>query len=117
MKLEVSCTSELWNTQELEERVLCLQQMPELVSVEKYSPEELNRIQVATERIREDSEVLIVIGTGADYEKAHRMMKFYGHHFYNVLPKEELVITYLSHIEEDTPDLKESMEKHILGIT
>ena len=34
-----------------------------------------------------------------------------------VLPKEELVITYLSHIEEDTPDLKESMEKHILGIT
>ena len=34
-----------------------------------------------------------------------------------VLPKEELVITYLSHIEEDTPDLKGSMEKHILGIT
>ncbi len=34
-----------------------------------------------------------------------------------VLPKEELVITYLAHIEEDTPDLKESMEKHILGIT
>ena len=33
-----------------------------------------------------------------------------------VLPKEELVITYLAHIEDDTPDLKESMEKHILGI-
>lgn len=33
-----------------------------------------------------------------------------------VLPEEELVITYLAHIEDDTPDLKESMEKHILGI-
>lgn len=33
-----------------------------------------------------------------------------------VLPKEELVITYLAHIEDDTPDLKESMEKYILGI-
>lgn len=33
-----------------------------------------------------------------------------------ILPKEELVITYLAHIEDDTPDLKESMEKHILGI-
>ena len=33
-----------------------------------------------------------------------------------ILPKEELVITYLSHIEDDTPDLKNSMERHILGI-
>ena len=33
-----------------------------------------------------------------------------------ILPKEELVITYLSHIEDDTPDLKLSMEKHLLGI-
>ena len=33
-----------------------------------------------------------------------------------ILPKEELVITYLSHIEDDTPDLKNSMEKHILGV-
>ncbi|MBQ8556573.1 MAG: serine hydrolase [Clostridia bacterium] len=32
-----------------------------------------------------------------------------------VLPKEGLVITYLAHIEEDCPELKESMEKHILG--
>lgn len=33
-----------------------------------------------------------------------------------VLPKEKLVITYLSHIEEDIPELKESMEKNILGL-
>lgn len=33
-----------------------------------------------------------------------------------VLPKEKLVITYLSHIEEDLPELKESMERNILGL-
>ncbi len=33
-----------------------------------------------------------------------------------VLPQEKLVITYLSHIEEDIPELKESMEKNILGL-
>lgn len=31
-----------------------------------------------------------------------------------VLPKDGLVISYLSHIEEDNPQLKESMEKYIL---
>ena len=33
------------------------------------------------------------------------------------LPEEGIVITYLAHIEEDNPELKDSMEKHILGIT
>lgn len=33
-----------------------------------------------------------------------------------VLPARGLVITYLSHIEDDTADLKVSMEKYILGI-
>lgn len=33
-----------------------------------------------------------------------------------VLPGDELVICYLSHIEEETSELKESMEKHLLGI-
>lgn len=32
------------------------------------------------------------------------------------LPKQELMITFLSHIEEDTYGLKQSMEKHLLGI-
>jgi len=32
------------------------------------------------------------------------------------LPKQKLIITYLSHIEEDSHDLIESMEKNILGI-
>lgn len=33
-----------------------------------------------------------------------------------ILPQEGYVITYLSHIEEESNALKESMEKHILGI-
>lgn len=33
-----------------------------------------------------------------------------------VLPKDELVIGYLSHIEEETSELKVSMERHLLGI-
>jgi CubicO group peptidase (beta-lactamase class C family) len=34
-----------------------------------------------------------------------------------ILPKEKLLVTYLSHIEDSSPALKESMEKHILGIS
>lgn len=33
-----------------------------------------------------------------------------------VLPERELIITYLSHIEDDSHDLLDSMEKNILGI-
>lgn len=33
-----------------------------------------------------------------------------------VLPQRNMVITYLAHIEDDSPDLQLSMEKHILGI-
>lgn len=32
-----------------------------------------------------------------------------------VLPKRELIITYLAHIEDDSHDLLSSMEKNILG--
>ncbi len=32
-----------------------------------------------------------------------------------VLPREELIITYLSHIENNCPELMISMEKNILG--
>ena len=33
-----------------------------------------------------------------------------------MLPKQGLVITYLSHIEDDSHDLLDSMEKNIVGI-
>ena len=34
-----------------------------------------------------------------------------------VLPKRGIIVTYLSHIEDDSHDLLDSMEKNILGIT
>ena len=34
-----------------------------------------------------------------------------------VLPKRNIIVTYLSHIEDDSHDLLNSMEKNILGIT
>ena len=33
-----------------------------------------------------------------------------------VLPEKGVTVTYLSHIEEKCPQLRESMERHILGI-
>ena len=33
-----------------------------------------------------------------------------------MLPGQGIIVTYLSHIENDSHDLLESMEKHILGI-
>lgn len=33
-----------------------------------------------------------------------------------IIPKQEIIITYLSHIEDDSQDLKYSMEKYIFGI-
>ncbi len=33
-----------------------------------------------------------------------------------VLPDEKIMVTYLSHIEEELPELKESMESNILGL-
>ena len=34
-----------------------------------------------------------------------------------VLPERGIIVTYLSHIEDDSHDLLDSMEKNILGIT
>lgn len=33
-----------------------------------------------------------------------------------ILPKQNLIVTYLSHIEDDSHDLLDSMEKHLLGL-
>ena len=33
-----------------------------------------------------------------------------------ILPERKLIVTYLSHIEDDSHDLLDSMEKHILGV-
>jgi glucose-6-phosphate isomerase len=53
----------------------------------KYDRAEYKRIQAAAKRIRQQSDVLIVIGIGGSYLGAKAAVDFCGHVFYNNLPK------------------------------
>ncbi|MCR5586218.1 MAG: glucose-6-phosphate isomerase, partial [Lachnospiraceae bacterium] len=53
-----------------------------------YDKEEFARIKAAAERIKEDSEVLIVIGIGGSYLGARAAIEFLRHGFYNSVSKE-----------------------------
>lgn len=53
-----------------------------------YDKEEFGRIQKAAEQIRNDSEVLLVIGIGGSYLGARAAIDFLGHSFSNVVSKE-----------------------------
>lgn len=59
---------------------------------ENYDKEEFARIKAAAERIRKDSDVLIVIGIGGSYLGARAAIEFLRSPYYNALPK-------------DTPDI------------
>lgn len=54
-----------------------------------YDKEEFSRIQKAAEKIKSDSDVLIVIGIGGSYLGARAAIEMLSHSFYNVLPKEK----------------------------
>ena len=53
-----------------------------------YDKEEFTRIKKAAEKIKNDSEVLIVIGIGGSYLGARAAIEFLRHSFYNVVSKE-----------------------------
>ncbi len=53
-----------------------------------YDKEEFARIKKAAEKIKNDSEVLIVIGIGGSYLGARAAIEFLRHSFYNVVSKE-----------------------------
>lgn len=53
-----------------------------------YDKEEFARIKKAAQKIKEDSEVLIVIGIGGSYLGARAAIEFLRHSFYNMVPKE-----------------------------
>lgn len=52
-----------------------------------YDKEEFKRIKAAAEKIKSDSDVLIVIGIGGSYLGAKAAIDFLSHSFYNLLPK------------------------------
>src|SRR5581483_10479967 len=54
-----------------------------------YDKEEFARIQKASEKIKSDSEVLLVIGIGGSYLGARAAIEMLNHSFYNALPKEK----------------------------
>ena len=54
-----------------------------------YDREEFGRIKKAAEKIRSDSEVLLVIGIGGSYLGARAAIEFLGHSFHNMLPKDK----------------------------
>ena len=54
-----------------------------------YDKEEYERIRKAAEKIRSDSEVLVVIGIGGSYLGARAAIEFLGHSFRNGLPAEK----------------------------
>ena len=56
---------------------------------ENYDREEFNRILKAAEKIKEESDVLVVIGIGGSYLGAKAAIDFLNHHFANLQTKEE----------------------------
>ena len=56
---------------------------------ENYDKDEFARIKKVAEKIKNDSEVLIVIGIGGSYLGAKAAIEFLSHSFYNNLPKDK----------------------------
>ncbi|WP_408007454.1 glucose-6-phosphate isomerase [Pseudalkalibacillus sp. A8] len=56
---------------------------------ENYDREEFSRIQKAAEKIKSDSQVLLVIGIGGSYLGARAAIEMLNHSFYNMLNQEE----------------------------
>ncbi|MGD6849552.1 glucose-6-phosphate isomerase [Rossellomorea aquimaris] len=55
----------------------------------EYDKEEFSRIQKSAEKIKNDSDVLLVIGIGGSYLGARAAIEMLNHSFYNALPKEK----------------------------
>ncbi|RHW42607.1 glucose-6-phosphate isomerase [Neobacillus notoginsengisoli] len=56
---------------------------------ENYDKEEFSRIQKAAEKIKSDSDVLIVIGIGGSYLGARAALEMLGNSFYNAMAAEK----------------------------
>jgi len=54
-----------------------------------YDREEFSRIKKAAEKIKKDSDVLVVIGIGGSYLGARAAIEFLSHNFNNILSKEK----------------------------
>ncbi len=55
----------------------------------KYNKKEFEKIKKCAKKIRENSEIFVVIGIGGSYLGARAVIESLTHTFYNLLPKEE----------------------------
>ena len=79
---------------------------------ENYDREEFDRILKAAEKIKEESDVLVVIGIGGSYLGAKAAIDFLNHHFANLQTKEELILqTCLSMLKIKTSQLTLSLNQ------
>ncbi len=77
-----------------------------------YDKAELGRVKKAAEKIRQDSEVLLVIGIGGSYLGARAAIEFLGHSFFNMVDKSirkapeiyfvgnSISSTYMKHLQD-----------------
>ena len=77
-----------------------------------YDKDEFNKIQKAAEKIKADSDVLLVIGIGGSYLGARAAIEFLRHSFYNSVSKEirktpeiyfvgnNISSTYMNHLRD-----------------
>ncbi|GGM37074.1 glucose-6-phosphate isomerase [Paraliobacillus quinghaiensis] len=56
---------------------------------ENYDKEEFARIKKSAEKIKADSDILLVVGIGGSYLGARAAIEMLNHSFYNALPKEQ----------------------------
>ncbi|WP_067841581.1 glucose-6-phosphate isomerase [Amphibacillus sediminis] len=56
---------------------------------EQYDKEEFARIKKSAEKIKADSDILLVIGIGGSYLGARAAIEMLNHSFYNILPKDK----------------------------
>ena len=59
-----------------------------------YDKEEFSKIKKASDKIKADSEVLVVIGIGGSYLGARAVIECLSHTFFNSLNKKEMLLKY-----------------------
>lgn len=60
-----------------------------LIYLANYDKEEFSRIKKAAAKIKDDSDVLLVIGIGGSYLGARAAIEMLQHSFYNLLPSDK----------------------------
>ena len=78
-----------------------------------YDKAEFERIKAAAEKIKKDSDILLVVGIGGSYLGARAAIDFLSHTFYNNLPKDKRKGTEIFYVGNNISGV---YLKHLLDI-